>query len=82
MNDWPPKLGPGTVHHYTVKARVLRAEAFNAAFRRLFKIPMSAAYTVARASAVSKSGYRFCVRPRSLFSSSTQSGRQTGSHSA
>ena len=47
MNVWPPRLGAGTVHHYTVKARVLRAEAFNAAFRRLFKILTSTAYTVA-----------------------------------
>ena len=33
-------------------------------------------------SAVSKSGYRFCVRPRSRSKSGARSGRLTGSHSA
>ena len=64
MKPWPPELGARTVIHYSARARILRSQVRSEIVKR-----MAAAcwrYTVAPASAASKSGYRFCVRLRSF----------------
>lgn len=37
MNVWPPKFDAAMIARYDTRARQLRAEAFNAAFRNLFR---------------------------------------------
>jgi hypothetical protein len=55
------KLTPELLDHHKREALRLRREAQREAILRLIR------YAVAPASAASKSGYRFCVRLRSLF---------------
>lgn len=65
MKPWPPELGARTVIHYTALAHMLRSQSRSKTLARMASACWR--YTVAPASAVSKSGYRFCVRPPWLF---------------
>lgn len=49
MKPWPPDLGVRTVSYYTAQARLLRAQARNAALRNLLKLfATPVRYTAAR----------------------------------
>ncbi len=65
MKPWPPELGARTVILYTARARLLRTQARSEIVMRI--LAAAVRYAVAPVSAASKSGYRFCVRLRSLF---------------
>jgi hypothetical protein len=38
VNVWPPEFGPHTIALHKANARMLRTQAFNAAFKSLFRV--------------------------------------------